>query len=281
MRAQIGRWVAFGQVISGRFTEHRGSLTAGGLAFFVALSIAPAAVVVGWIVGLIVTPDQVRQALTDLVNHSPDLVTSLKPFVDSIVGVVEQSSGSTVTVTSLISLVIAVYAASRMVYGLRLALNTTFGVPERYRGIMERVLASAITLIGLVCAGAVIITLTFVPRILEALGITDVQIFTGIWVVDWVIVAVFVWLGCRWLMNRVPNHRQRVPWLAPGPIVSALWIVAVSGGVGIYVHFSGTLGAAILIFGTALVALLWLYLCFVGLLMGAEIEADRQRRTCA
>ena len=36
-----------------------------------------------------------------------------------------------------------------------------------------------------------------------------------------------------------------------------------------------------LVFGTAVVILLWLYLCFVALLWGAIIEADDQRRADA
>ena len=48
-------------------------------------------------------------------------------------------------------------------------------------------------------------------------------------------------------------------------------------GVGIYTRFSASLSAAVLVFGTAVVMLLWLYLCFVALLWGAIIEADDAR----
>ena len=42
--------------------------------------------------------------------------------------------------------------------------------------------------------------------------------------------------------------------------------------------FSSTFGAAISLFGTPIVLLLWFYLCFLGLLYGAEVEAMTQRR---
>lgn len=281
MRERVGALVAYCLVISRRFSAHRGSLTAGGLAYFVALSIAPAAIVVGGIVGLFVSPDDVRTVLTKLVAGAPNGAAALGPFVDSIVSVVERSSGGTVTVASAVSLVIAVYASSRVVYGLRMALNASFGVPERFQGIVERLLSSAITLVGLVAAVAVIIILTFVPKILALFGVSDVAVFTGVGFVDWTIVALVVWI-CAWgLLRRVPSTSRRVPLWAPGPIVAALWITGSSAGVGIYVGLSGTFGAAILIFGSALVVLLWLYLCFVGLLIGAEIEAERQERVAA
>ena len=69
-----------------------------------------------------------------------------------------------------------------------------------------------------------------------------------------------------------------MPWTSLGAAIAAGWIVAVTAGVGAYARFSGSLGAAVLVFGTAVVILLWLYLCFLGLLWGAVIEADRQRR---
>jgi len=40
----------------------------------------------------------------------------------------------------------------------------------------------------------------------------------------------------------------------------------------VYVGFSSTLGAAIAAFGAPMVVLLWLYLSFMGVLIGAEIQ---------
>ena len=278
MRGRIGRLVAYCLVISRRFAMHRGSLSAGGLAFFVALSIAPAAVVIGGIAGLFVTPEELRATLTTAISSAPNVTQVAGPFIDSIVNLVERSSGSTVTITSIVSLIIAVYAASRMVYGFRIALNAAFGVPERYQGILERLLSSVITLVGIIGAVGVIVVLTIVPKVLAALGITNARLFTGIGWVDWVIVSVVVWLGAWWLIRRGPNGIGPVPIRSIGPLVAAGWIMGSSAGVGVYASLSGTLGAAILVFGSALVVLLWLYLCFVGLLIGAEIEAERQER---
>ena len=278
MRERIGQLDAYCLVISRRFAMHRGSLSAGGLAFFVALSIAPAAVVVGGISGLFVTPEEVRATLTTAIGSAPNLTSAAGPFIDSIVNIVERSSGSTVTITSIVSLVIAVYAASRMVYGFRLALNAAFGVPDRYQGILERLLSSVITLVGIFGAVGVMVVLTIVPKILTALGITNARLFTGIGWVDWIIVTVAVWLGVWWLIRSGPNGIDRVPIRALGPLVAAVWVMGSSAGVGVYVNLSGTLGAAIIVFGSALVVLLWLYLCFVGLLIGAEIESERQER---
>lgn len=272
---QVRRLIAYVQVISARSTAHRGSLAAGGLAFFVALSVAPAALAIGWLVGRFLSPDEVRQALTTAAEGTPGLRTQAQPVIDSLVSLIESASSSAVTITSIVGVLVAVYAASRTVVGLRLALNSAFGVPDRYRGILERVASTVITLIGLVAGVAAILALTFIPRVLAALGLTDIRITTGSWLGDWLIAGIIVWLACWFTIARGANHCARIPLLSPGPILAAVWIIAVSIGVGVYATASSTMSAAVAVFGSVLVILLWLYLGFIGLLLGAEVEAER------
>lgn len=276
MQERVQAAVAYLRRISARSTAHRGSLAAGGLAYFVALSVAPAALAIGWLVGRILTPDQVREALTRAASSTPGLLEQAKPAIDAVTSIVGSASSGTVSAASIIGVLIAIYAASRMVFGLRLALNSAFGVPDRYRGILARVASTVTTLIGLMAAVAVILLLTIVPKVLGAFGLADVRLTSGIWVVDWAVAALVVWLACWGVIAKGPNHRRSVPWWSPGPFIAALWIIVVSAGVGVYATLSASISAAVAIFGSALVLLLWLYLGFVGLLFGAEIEADRQ-----
>lgn len=272
----VRRAIAYVQVITARSTAHRGSLAAGGLAFFVALSVAPAALAIGWLVGRILSPQEVRDALTNAAASTPGLNAQLQPVINQVVSLMESASTSAVTITSIAGVLIAVFAASRTVVGLRLALNSAFGVPDRYRGLLERVAATVITLIGLVAGVAAILALTFVPRVLTAIGLTGIRVTTGNWISDWVIAGILVWLACWFVISRGANHRAKVPLWSPGPILAAAWIIAVSVGVGAYATLSSTMSAAVAVFGSALVILLWLYLGFVGLLYGAEVEAERQ-----
>jgi uncharacterized BrkB/YihY/UPF0761 family membrane protein len=79
-------------------------------------------------------------------------------------------------------------------------------------------------------------------------------------------------------MGHLTAARQRIPIRALGPVAATAVIAASTIGVGIYAHFSSTLSAAVLVFGSPVVALLWLYLCFLGLLIGSEMEAMRRAR---
>ena len=281
MQARIRALVAEVLAVSARFSAHRGSLAAGGLAFFVSLSIAPAAVIIGWIASYILTPADVRTAVDTLLSQTQAGNEALAPITNAVVGLIENPSTTTVTTTSIISFFIAVYASSRVVYGMRLALNTAFGVSERYRGIVERVASAVVTLIGLVAVVAGLVLVVVIPQVLAWLGIhlTAFDLLSGrSAIVDAVLGLIVVWFFTWLLMHRTPNLDARLPVTALGPVLAAVWIVGVTGGVGIYVSMSRTIGAAAAIFGAGVVFLLWLYLCFAGLLFAAEFEGLRRER---
>ena len=278
MKGRVQRLVAWGSRLGADYTRNRASLAAGGLAYFVALSLAPAALAFGTLAGLFLDPSDVRAALDALVARAPDTAGDLEPLVNTLVGVIESASASTFTITTVVSALIAIYAASKVVFGLRMAMNTAFGVTETRSGLIERGVATIITLIGMVAAVALVILLTFVPRVLDWLGVTGRMTSTGSWLLDWAVVIGLVFLSVRWILHHAPNHGERVPWTALGALVATVGIFGVTVGVGIYARLSSTLGAAVLLFGTAVVILLWLYLCFVSLIWGAIIEADRQHR---
>ena len=277
VKQRIAEVVAWGQALGTDFTRSRASLVAGGLAYFVALSLAPVAVALGSLAGLILDPADVRSALESLAERTPGSSPSTESAIDVLVGLVETSSSSAFTVTTVVSVLLAVYASSKVVLGLRMGMNSVFGVVETRSGLIERGISAVVTLVGLVVGVALVILLTVVPRVLDWLGLATVTTTTGSWIVDWLVILALVYLAVRWLLHHAPNGGRRVPWTSPGAILAALWIVAVTGGVGVYAHYSASLGAAVLLFGTAVVILLWIYLCFLGLLWGAVIEAAAQR----
>jgi membrane protein len=275
--ARLKLLVQWGQRLSLDYQRNRTALAAGGLAYFVALSIAPAALAFGTVAGLVLDPEEVRTALENLVARAPGTITGAQSAIDALVNLVAGASASSFTITTIVSLVIAIYAASKVVFGVRMAMNTTFGVIETRGGFFERIISTAVTLIGLVAGVVIVVLLTFLPRILSWLGVDGFALTTGSWLLDWLVVIALTYLGVRWVMHHAPNHGNPVPWTSPGVALATLGIVAATVGVGIYAKFSASLGAAVLLFGTAIVILLWLYLCFLALLWGAIIEADRQR----
>lgn len=271
------RAVAAARELSEDYRRTRSSLAAGGLAYFVALSLAPAALAFGTLAGLLLNPAEVRQALNRLAERAPDTFEVIQPISDSLVTAIESASGTSFTVTTVIGLLVAVYASSKVVLGLRMAMNTAFQVTETRSGLFERGVAAIVTLAALVVGVALIVLLTIVPKILAWLGLSTLPVTTGVAWLDWAVVIALVFLAVRWLLRHAPNQSVRVPWRSLGAWTATVGISAATVGVGIYTHLSSTISTAILLFGAAIVILLWLYLCFVALLFGAVIEARAQR----
>lgn len=254
------------RAVTQRYTLHRGSLVAGGLAFFVALSLAPAALATGRIAGLLLDPEQVRAVMQSIARQSPYLGID-RQVTDGVISLVESGSAASVTVTTIVSLLVAVYAASRVVLGMHLALNTALARPEGYQGLGRRLFATVATLVGLIAVAALLIVLTVIPVILQWLGV-NVRLTTGVPILDWAVFALVLWAGVWALLGRPTGHaRLRV---AVEPFVATVWILAVSGGVGLYASLSSSMGATSVVFGSAIVVLLWMYLCFIGVLLAAE-----------
>ncbi|HEX2300581.1 MAG TPA: YhjD/YihY/BrkB family envelope integrity protein, partial [Pseudonocardiaceae bacterium] len=98
-------------------------------------------------------------------------------------------------------------------------------------------------------------------------------------VVRWV-VLIGIFLSGLTVLYRVADDRQDAPfrWMTPGAVVAAfLWIlgsVAFSVYVGLFGSFNQTYGALT----GVIVLMLWLYLTSYIVLLGAEINAEAERR---
>lgn len=278
MNPRVQATVDYGLDLSRQYRHTRASLAAGGLAYFVALSIAPAALALGTVAGLLLDPADIRVALERLGERTPDAFAAIEPVASALISTIESASTSSFTIATVVSSLVAIYAASKVVLGLRMAMNSAFGVVETRSGLIERGFAAIVTLIAIIVGVALIFILTVLPQILGFLDLPSGPLTTGVPVLDWAIVVLLIFVVVRWLLQHGPDRPARVPWHSLGAWTATLGIGGVTIGVGLFTRFSTSISTAVVIFGTAIVLLLWVYLCFVALLWGAVIESDAERR---
>lgn len=272
----LGRIGDLAAAMSTRYTRHRDALAAAGLAYYVTLALAPLALALGSLAGLVLDPADLDAALATLQQRLPDLASTFVPLADGLIQVVDGASTTSFTVTTVVSILVSVYAASRFVFMTRLVLDIAFDVPPDEAGFLGRLVAAVFTLVALGLVVALLITLTFLPQVLSGLGITDVAFTSGVAVVDWV-VLLGVTYGFFWALFRFGPHRGvRLSAWSPGAAGAAVWTLVASAGVGVYAGLSRSFGAAVAVLGGAIVLLFWLYLVALGLVLGAELEAVRR-----
>ena len=272
MRSKFSAVIKPVKDIFAEYTSHQGSLVSGGMAYFVLLAIAPAAVVIGSIAGALIGPEQTQKVIEALVGQIPSAGADFHTSVESVLKVLTGASASALTITSIVSFFVAIYASSKAIMALRMALDLSFNFVGERHGLFSRIRDAIFTLIGLLVIVAVVIVLTLLPRVLHAFGIDGVTLSTGVGFIDWSIFTVLVWIFVLALYRWVPTRNGLITWRSPVAIFVTVWLLGASLGVGIYVGFSSTIGVTIAAFGAPMVLLLWLYFSFIGVLLGAETQ---------
>jgi membrane protein len=107
------------------YTKDRAELAAGGLAFFTLLSIAPLVLIATAIAGTILGSGSAREAALSFVNQVMGEVAA-----KTVRGWVEQAAASS-GLASVIGFLLVLFAASRLMAQLRIALNQVWNVERK------------------------------------------------------------------------------------------------------------------------------------------------------
>lgn len=196
---------------------------------------------------------------------------SLGNIVRSIVAAIYASSGTTLTVSILLTL----YSASASMRALMKGMNAAYGVKERDNFIrfnlrsllyiMLLLVAILLSLIVMVYGGKI---LTLVKHYLPEFRGLDQILSSMRFVLVMALLAVFFLLLYSWM----PNRKMRMVEQIPGAIFSAVVWVLFSAGFSWYVNISNKYGAYGYI-GTIMVVMMWMYYCFFFLLIGGYINS--------
>ena len=271
----VWRLVDFAHSIVKRFSAHRVSLAAGGMASFVTMAIAPAAIAFGSIMGLIWSPSQIRKVVGELFANAIPVSGQNDALGDAIGQLIESASGNAISFGTFVGFLVAIYSASKVVRDGRYAFDASFGLPPRTSGVVGFVSAAIITFIALVAAAAAAVVLAFVPRILEAMSID----YSGLLRFAHILVtALLIYMGILFIYRWAARGSARIAWLSTGAGFSLLWVAAVTIGIGLFANPSGSLGATMVVFGAPIILLFWSYFSFLGVLIGAEVEAELSLR---
>ena len=274
MLGSLRALIAFGQAVMLRYSSVGGSIVAGGLSFYVFFALAPTALAIGALAGAFLTQAQVQKAIEDVFERSPDTLQALEPTTKALVELADKGSSSAFTITTIVSFFVAVYVASRVVYGLRATLTRLFGAPERVHGLIDRGFSAFVALGGMITAVVLLLVLQLLPRLLDELGLADVVQLVGVRVINWTALTLVAFTICGLVIALLPDIPTRIRIRSWGVLFATVWMLGSSAVFGLYTSLSNTVGAAIVAFGTPIVLLLWFYLVFMGILLGAAIEAQ-------
>ena len=260
-----------------QFQSHQCTDLAAALTYFSVLSVFPALLALFSLLGVFGQGDETTDALLDLLDKlgQHQIAVQLEPTIKAMVN--SQAAG----VTLVIGLVGALWSASGYVGAFGRSLNRIYQVQEgrpvwKLRPVvllitLGLVLMAAVVLVGLVVSGPI------AKAIGDAIGFGDEV--SRLWdLVKWPVILGIVVIMVAVLYYATPNVKHpKFRIVSVGAAVAiGIWVLA-SVGFGFYVSNFGRYNKLYGSVGGIIIFLLWLWLTNLALLVGAEIDAERER----
>ena len=251
---------------------------AAALTYYGLLALFPALIALVSILGLFGDPERTTSSITDI-------VTEIGPntAADTFEGPIESitSNRGTAGVLFFVSLGVALWSASSYVSAFTRAQNVIYETSEgrsfwKLRPLQVLVTLVMVILVALV-ALALVLTGPVVDAVAEPIGVGQEAV--DVWsIAKWPVLVLAVLLIFAVLYYTTPNVKLRgFKFITPGSVFALLlWLLA-SVAFATYVSQFGSYDKTYGTLGGLVVLLIWLWISNIALLLGAELNAERER----
>lgn len=256
-----------------QFLIRQTGFIAGGVTFFVILSLFPMLATFVTLYGLFSDP---TQAWTHLALFAEALPPSVAGFVGPEMMRLATEARTALSLTLVGTLILSLWFASAAVRMLFHGLNLAYGETEKRNPVRYGLLGLAFTLGGLVFVLATTALVVALPAVLDALNLRQIADLGPLrWPVLYAVFSIGLALAYRFGPCRA---RARWIWVLPGALVAALVALIVSALFSWYLatfvrmDSYGPLGAV-------MGFLLWSWITIQVVLAGALLNAEAERQT--
>ncbi len=260
------------------YSEDNLSDWAAALTYYGVLSLFPALIAMVSIVGLFGDPATVTKALTDMVTALGP-ASAAQALQGPIQSITSNRSGAGLAL--ILGLAGALWSASGYVGGFMRACNIIYETPEGRPIWKLRPLQLLVTLVTVLLVAIVALSLVLTGPIVSAvagpLGLSGTAV--TVWnYAKWPVLVLIVLLIITLLYYASPNVRLRgFKWVTPGAVFAlVVWLLA-SVAFAFYVANFGSYNKTYGTLGGVIAFLVWLWITNVALLLGAELNAERER----
>jgi membrane protein len=260
------------------FKEDELTDRAAALTYYGVLSIFPALIALVSIVGLVFDPARITKALTDVVSSigPASAVETFKGPIESIT----QSSG-TAGIMLVVGIAAALWTASGYVGAFMRAANVIYEVEEGRSIVKLRPLQMLVTLVLVLLLALVLVAVVLTGPLADAVGSAvglGSAAVTAWDIAKWPVLLAVVVVMIALLYYASPNAKlQGIKSILPGAALAVVvWLIA-SAGFAFYVANFGSYDKTYGALGGVVIFLIWVWLTNVAILLGAELNAERER----
>jgi membrane protein len=260
------------------FSEDNLSDFAGALTYYGLLAMFPALIALVGLIGLVGDPASTTSTITQIVTKiGPS--SAAQTFAGPIKSITAHKA--TAGIVGLAGIAAALWSASGYVGAFIRASNVIYETPEGRPIWKLRPLQILITLVMLVLivlvALALVLTGPIVTAVAGPLGVGSSAV--SIWnIAKWPVLLIAVLMMFSVLFYAAPNVKLvGFRWVTPGAMFAlVVWIVA-SAAFAFYVANFGSYDKTYGTLAGAVVFLVWLWITNSALLLGMELNAERER----
>ena len=267
-----GGWKASFRRAAKQLKADNVQILAAAVAFYLFLSLIPALAAAISLYGLVADPGQIVDQIRDLTMGLPEAARGL--IVEQAREVAD-AKPATLSISLAISVLAALFSASKGTQALVKALNIAYDEAETRGFLKLRVLSIGLTVgIVAVVVGA-ISALVAVGNVAEGLPGGGGLVTAIRWPA---LGAVFVFVLVLLYRYSPDRDSPRWRWTTPGAVLAAVLLALGSLGLSIYTSTFGAEAASGFL-GSVGVLLLWLFLSAYVILFGAELDSELEHQT--
>ena len=251
---------------------------AAALTYYGLLSLFPALIALVSIIGLFGDPQKTTQTITDMVTQlGPQ--SAAETFAGPVKSITANRGAA--GILFFVGLALSLWSASGYIGAFMRASNIVYETPEGRPFWKLRPLQLLVTLVMILLLAAVLLGLVLSGPVVSAvagplgIGSTAQTVFN---IAKWPIMLIAVILMFAVLFHASPNVKlPGFKWVTPGAILAlVVWIVA-SVVFAFYVANFGSYDKTYGALGGVVILLMWMWLTNVALLLGMELNAERER----
>ena len=260
------------------FSEDNLSDWAASLTYYGLLALFPALIALVGLLGVLGNPHSTTTTITQIVTKIGP-ASAAQTFAGPIKSVTAHKS--TAGIMGIAGIVVALWSASSYVGAFMRASNVIYETPEG-RPIWKlrpvQVLVTLIMVVLLVCVAlAIVLTGPIVTAIAQPLGIGSTAV--DVWdIAKWPVLLLVVIVMFAVLFYAAPNVKLAgFKWVTPGALFAVVaWLIA-SALFALYVANFGSYNKTYGALGGVVIFLVWVWLTNAALLLGMELNAERER----
>lgn len=271
-------WSAILWRVYQKMNDNRLLAVAAGVVFYALLAVFPAITAFVSLYGLVADPSTIHERLSlaagvlpqgalDILNEQLTRLTSHRT--------------SALSVGFIGGFLVALWSANAGAKAIMDALNVAYGETEKRSFVKLNLVALSFTLGTILALMLALGGVVVAPIVLSHLGLSGAT-ETLIGLARWPILLALVVLGLTMLYRYGPSLSDpQWTWLFPGNVIAAVSWLVLSAVFSWYIAHFGSYDATYGSLGAAIGMMTWMWISMIVVLLGAELNAEIQRKANA